>query len=157
VGKTKRNDRQASILPAIDEERTQENIERFLEEVRIYRQIGFVRREVKTTQGYTLRQHGPTNVTSDQTADAAIWNADTESRIKRNSENLDRAIKCLRKRQREVIEKRYLDIDAADDYDYQLSEELLISTRTFRRIKYKALYTLAFMLDLEVLAEEAAS
>ncbi|MFX4366047.1 ArpU family phage packaging/lysis transcriptional regulator, partial [Acinetobacter baumannii] len=84
--------------------------------------------------------------------DAAIWNVDKESRIKRNSENLDRALRCLRKRQREVIDKRYLDIEAADDYDYQLSIDMGISDRTFRRIKYKALYTLAFMLDLEVLA-----
>jgi ArpU family phage transcriptional regulator len=150
--KKNRNDRQLSILPPIDEERTAERIEEYLEEIRIYRQIGFVRREIKTTQGYTLREHGSTNVTSDQTADAAIWNVDKESRIKRNSENLDRALRCLRKRQREVIDKRYLDIEAADDYDYQLSIDMGISDRTFRRIKYKALYTLAFMLDLEVLA-----
>ncbi len=71
---------QLSFLPEIDRRATQRNVEQALETARVYRQIGFVRREMAKTPSYEERFHGNTNKTSDSAADFAIWNVDKEKK-----------------------------------------------------------------------------
>ncbi|MFC6546831.1 hypothetical protein [Cohnella cellulosilytica] len=46
----------------IDREATRAAVEERLESARIYKQVGFFRREMKTTPAWEPREHGATNV-----------------------------------------------------------------------------------------------
>nr|WP_052520308.1 hypothetical protein [Aneurinibacillus migulanus] len=63
---------QMSFLPKIDRKAAQNRVEEALKTARIYKQIGFVRREMKNTSAYEARYHGTTNKT-DTAADCAVW------------------------------------------------------------------------------------
>ncbi|MGG0314283.1 ArpU family transcriptional regulator, partial [Bacillus mycoides] len=52
--------KQLSFLPKIDRAATQEKLEGILESVRIYKQFGMMRKEMKVTPSYERREHGPT-------------------------------------------------------------------------------------------------
>ena len=47
-----------SFLPKIDRTATEEKLEGVLESVRIYRQFGMIRKEMKATPSYEIREHG---------------------------------------------------------------------------------------------------
>jgi ArpU family phage transcriptional regulator len=138
-------------LPEIDREATRKKVEEALETNRIYKQIGFVPREVKNTPSYEPRYHGNTNAISKPAEDAATWNVDTEERMRQVCELVDYAVGRLWKKERELITMRYLGED--DAYDFLLCHELHMSERTYRRIKANAFYKLAFMLKLAVMVE----
>ncbi|AMA72756.1 ArpU family phage packaging/lysis transcriptional regulator [Aneurinibacillus thermoaerophilus] len=142
---------QMSFLPKIDRKATQKRIEGVLDTARIYRRIGFERREVRNTPSYEPRFHGQTNATSDQVGDNASWNVDAEERIRELTERVERAVKRLPKRQRQIIEMRYLNDDVDRNFDYMVYTELNISSRTYDREKARAIYSLAFMLRMEVI------
>lgn len=72
---------QILFLPKIDRKAIQKRVEEALETARIYKQIGFVRREMKNTLAYEPRYHGPTNKTTDMAAECAVWNVDKEREI----------------------------------------------------------------------------
>ncbi|MED0681078.1 ArpU family phage packaging/lysis transcriptional regulator [Aneurinibacillus thermoaerophilus] len=146
---------QMSFLPKINRKATQDRVEHALETARVYKRIGFVRREVKNTPSYEARYHGATNLTTDQVGDNASWNVDKEEEIKRLTERVEKAVKQLPKRQRQIIEKRYLEDE--DVFDYIVCTELGMSESTYGRQKAKAVYKLAFMLNLEVLADDPNS
>lgn len=120
---------------APDEGATRQNVEYYLEEVRLYRQIVFVRREASITQGYSPREHESTNEINKQTERIAIWNVDTEARLKRYDEELTKAMNRLNGQQREIIQRSYLDDQG--ESDYISCEEMGLSDSTFRRIKRK--------------------
>jgi ArpU family phage transcriptional regulator len=148
---------QLSFLPEIDRPATQKRVEDALETARIYKQIGFVRREIKNTPSYEPRFHGATNLTTDQVGDNASWNVDAEERIREITERVDKAVNRLSKREKEIITKRYLEEE--DAYDYIICGEIGMSKRSYERTKARAIYKLAFMLRLEVKLpkEETAS
>lgn len=56
--------KQLSFLPKIDRTATQEELEGVLESVRIHRQFGMMRKEMKVTPSYEMREHGPTHAVS---------------------------------------------------------------------------------------------
>ncbi len=143
---------QMSFLPKIDRKATQKRVEEALETARIYKQIGFVRREMKNTPAYEARYHGATNKTTDAAADCAVWNVDKEEEIRMLTERVERAVSRLSRKEREIIQKRYLEEEEA--FDYIVCGDVHLSERTYARIKARAFYKLAFMLRLEVLAEE---
>ncbi|ERI10910.1 ArpU family phage packaging/lysis transcriptional regulator [Aneurinibacillus aneurinilyticus] len=143
--------KQLSFLPEIDRKATQKRVEDMLDTVRVYKQIGFVRREIKNTPSYDPRFHGATNLTTDQVGDNASWNVDAEQRIKEITERVDKAISRLSKKEREIIIKRYLEEE--DAYDYIICGEIGMSKRSYERTKARAFYKLAFMLRLEVMVE----
>ncbi len=143
---------QLSFLPKIDRKATQKRVEEALETARIYRQIGFVRREIGMTPAYEARYHGATNKTTDAVADCAVWNVDKEEEIRQLTERVEWAVSRLSRKEIEIIQKRYLSDE--ETFDYLLCDELHMSERTYARIKAKAFYKLAFMLKLEVLEEE---
>lgn len=135
----------------IDRETTRQRVEQYLKTARIYRQIGLVRREMKVTTSPEPRYHGPTNVAGKPVEETAIWNVNTEERMKEITERVQKAVGRLGKLERQIIEKRYLEDE--DVYDYNVYSELHLSERKYYRLKSKAIYKLAFMLRLEAFVE----
>ncbi|MMZ54180.1 hypothetical protein D1872_159980 [compost metagenome] len=116
---------QMSFFPKIDRKATQKRVEEALETARIYKQIGFVRREMKNTPAYEARYHGATNRTTDAAAECAV---DKEEENRMLTERVERAVNRLSKKERETIQKRYLE-DESFDYivvgEVGLSEHIL--------------------------------
>ncbi|MGF6358055.1 ArpU family phage transcriptional regulator [Paenibacillus sp. 4624] len=138
-------------LPALDSEQTRRNVEDRLETVRIYRQIGMTRREIGTTPNYSPREHGSTNQISMATQDTAIWNVDKEAELEEHSIMLDRALQKLSRKERELIERRFLEDE--DVFDYNVCADMNMGERSFRRMKARAIYKLSLSLRLEVLVD----
>lgn len=142
---------QMSFLPKIDRKETQRRVEEALETARIYKQIGFVRREISNTPNYEPRFHGQTNKTSAPAEECATWNVDHEERIKSLTERVEWAVSRLPAKLRRIIQKRYL--ESEDALDYVVCSELNMSKRTYEREKPRAIYMMAFMLRLEVVVD----
>lgn len=138
-------------LPEIDRLATRERVEEALETARIYKTIGFVPREVKTTPSYDPRFHGSTNAISKPTEDTGAWNADTEERMRINYERVMAAVSRLWARERKAIELAYLSEE--EMFDFNICAEMGISDRTLRRVKSEAIYNLAFRLRLAVMID----
>ncbi|KAF6569073.1 transcriptional regulator [Paenibacillus sp. EKM206P] len=149
MGKRRKNNLQLTfnILP-VDEKATRLAVEEYLETIRQYRQIGFVRREAAITQSYTYREHQSTNAISKQTEDIATYNVDKEAEFQAKDKLLELAMSKLSSIQREVIQRSYLDDDG--EFDYIIAGELHMSDRRLREIKQAALDTLAGMLHLTI-------
>lgn len=147
MGKRRKNNLQLTfnILP-IDEKATRRAVEEYLETVRQYRQIGFVRRESAITQAYVYREHQSTNAISKQTETIAVYNVDREAELKEKDRLLSLAMEKLSSVQREVIERSYLDNEG--EFDYISCGEMGISDSTFRRIKKEGISLLASQLGL---------
>lgn len=135
----------------IDREATRTAVEERLESARIYKQVGFVRREMKTTPAWEPRFHGATNVVGKPAEEIAIQNVDAEERMLQQYEQVERAVGRLGRMERRVIELRYLEDD--EIFDYNVVAELHLSERKYYRIKSNAIYKLAFALRLEVYVE----
>lgn len=67
------------------------------------------------------------------------------------TEHVERAVNRLGKKEREIIQLRYLE---DENFDYIVAGEVGLSERTYTRMKARAFYKLAFMLKLEVLSED---
>ncbi|MFD3259998.1 ArpU family phage packaging/lysis transcriptional regulator [Paenibacillus lentus] len=135
----------------VDEAATRAAVIQLLEEVRQYRQIGYIRQMANVTHSYSTRYHGVTHAVHKPTEEVAIRNIDKEAELQRKSELLDQALKGLTSMQREVIERSYLDDER--EYDFISCGEMGISDRTYRRIKASALRLLAIAMKLEVVLE----
>lgn len=139
----------------LDQDATRQRVEEALESARIYKFFGEIRREAKTTPSYSPRFHGNTNAISKSTEDCGVWNVDTEAEMKKRYESIERALRKLPAKQREIITKKYM--DSMDEInDYNLYPELHLSERTYRRVKTKAIFNIAFALRLEVWEEHGA-
>ncbi|WP_127550584.1 ArpU family phage packaging/lysis transcriptional regulator [Paenibacillus amylolyticus] len=148
MGKRRKNNLQLTfnILP-IDEKATRHAVEEYIEIVRQYRQIGFVRREAAITQAYVYREHQSTNAISKQTETIAVYNVDKEAELKEKDRLFSLAMERLSSVQREVIQRSYLDNEG--EFDYISCGEMGISESTFRRLKVDSIRILAVALKLE--------
>ena len=72
--------KQLSFLPKIDRTATQEELEGVLESVRIHRQFGMMRKEMKVTPSYEIREHYPTHTVGKPLEDVAIANIQQSKR-----------------------------------------------------------------------------
>lgn len=146
----------AQILLPLEVEINQKETRRAAEEelgaIRVYRQIGFVRREMKTTASSQPRFHGPTNVVGKPAEEIAVWNVDMENEFALRERNLDSALRRLKRLEREILTMRYLGEE--DELDCNVCEQLTISERKYRKVKTRALILLALMLRIEVYAGE---
>ncbi|WP_439741128.1 ArpU family phage packaging/lysis transcriptional regulator [Bacillus pseudomycoides] len=141
---------QLTFLPKINRKATQARLEKILEDVRIYRQFGMIRNEMKVTASCEVRYHGATNVVGKPAEDVALANIGLsirEERLKRLSFQIDKALSRFSKNQRDIIIKRYLEDEEV--FDYMVYNEIGMSERTYRRNKSNAFYKLAFALRLE--------
>lgn len=139
---------QLSLLPGINTGATRRRVEDVLDTVRVYRQLGAVRRESRYTPSYTPRYHGSTNGINKPTEDVAISNVMREEYLSDLSARLDKALGALDARERQIVEIRYL--ISGDVLDINVCADLHYNERTYRRIKGSAMYKLAFALRLEV-------
>ncbi|WP_420796583.1 ArpU family phage packaging/lysis transcriptional regulator [Bacillus thuringiensis] len=152
--------KQLSFLPKIDIAATQEKLEGVLESVRIYRQFGMIRKEMKVTPSYEVREHGPTHTVGKPLEDVAIANlqqSEREEWLELISFRIDQFLNRLGngsagRIQRDIISKRYLEEE--DVCDYMIYNEIGMAERTYRRWKSRAFYNLAFALRLEVYETE---
>ncbi|OKP88993.1 hypothetical protein A3848_17115 [Paenibacillus sp. P32E] len=82
-----------------------------MEPVRVYRQIGFVRRQEALTANPEPRNHGSTNAISRTTENIAVWNTgrEVEVELERQSKLLELALGRLKKAERDIIQLRYLE------------------------------------------------
>lgn len=132
----------------VDRTATRLAVEERLEEIRIYRQIGIIRKTASLTPSYEPRFHKTTHQISNSTANIAIHNIDQEQQLAAKSELLDKAMASLSAVQQEVIYRSYLDHEC--EYDFISCSEMGISDRTYRRIKASAIALLAVAMNLEV-------
>ncbi|HFK1544957.1 TPA: ArpU family phage packaging/lysis transcriptional regulator [Bacillus albus] len=146
---------QLTFLPKIDRKATQIYLERILENVRIYRQFGVIRNEMKVTASSEVRYHGPTNVVGQPAEDVALENVELskrEERLQLLSSQIDNVLSRFSTSQRDIIVKRYLEDEEV--FDYTVYNEIGMSERTYRRNKSNAFYKLAFALRLEIYETE---
>lgn len=142
-------------LMEINREETRRRVEQELERARIYKTVGFVRRETQQTPSYEPRYHGATNTTSNQIENVAIFNVDTEARLKQAYDRVNAALRGLSRMEKDIINMRYLEEEEA--VDFNVYNELALSERSYYRRKSRALYKLAFAMRLEVfIGEESA-
>ncbi|MFE4523437.1 ArpU family phage packaging/lysis transcriptional regulator [Cytobacillus firmus] len=140
-------------LPELDRKATQAKVEEHLEKYRLFKYLTFEEREASLTASSEIRYHGPTNLTGDQTASIAIFNADEQERRKQFCEKTEKAVKRLPPMERFLIEARYM----ADDSEYITDHNVYcfkfqppISHVTYGKIRWKAFYRLALNLNLAV-------
>ncbi|WP_018764103.1 ArpU family phage packaging/lysis transcriptional regulator [Bacillus sp. 105MF] len=146
---------QLTFLPKIDRKATQARLEEVLENIRIYRQFGMIRNEMKVTASCEPRYHGPTNLVGKPAEEVALANvelSERELRLNRLSFQVDKVLSRFSKSQRDIIVKRYLEDE--DVFDYMVYNEIGMSERTYRRNKANAFYKLAFALRLEVYEQQ---
>ncbi|MWV44591.1 transcriptional regulator [Paenibacillus sp. HJL G12] len=131
-------------LPELNRRKTQTAVEALLEKYRIYKTITFEAREVSITASYTERFHGPTNVTSDQTAQAAVHNVDVPAARRAYCELIELIVERLSEREQLMIRERYMKQD--DVFDYKVYNYILnppMSKDTYTKLRTKAFYKMA--------------
>ncbi|OAZ43387.1 ArpU family phage packaging/lysis transcriptional regulator [Paenibacillus polymyxa] len=146
---------QQSFLPEIDRKQTQAAVEAALEKYRIYKYLSVEEREASTTAAYSdMPRSSPTNVTSDQTANIAIYNVDSQTYREEYCKRVERAVKRMPKMESFLIESRYM----TKEHDYITDQRVYsfvfqppISEPTYRKIRWRAFYKLA--LDLKIIVE----
>lgn len=149
---------QLSFLPEIDRKLTQAAVEDALEKYRMYKFLTYEEREASVTAGYNERFHGPTNVTSDQTADIAVHNVDKQAQRKWYCERVERVVRRMPRMERFLIEERYLTKEHDYITDYHVYNHVFqppISEGKYSKIRWKAFYKLAA--DLNLLVEKNMS
>lgn len=147
----------SDFLPELDRRKTQKAVEAALEKYRIFRYITFEEREASVTASSEERFHGPTNVTSDQTASIAIHNVDAQTHRKAYCERVERAVKRLPRMERFLIEERYMSEDAqyiTDNIVYNDKFQPPISHVKYSSIRWRAFYKLALNLNIAIPVEE---
>ncbi|OME90250.1 MULTISPECIES: ArpU family phage packaging/lysis transcriptional regulator [Paenibacillus] len=135
------------FLPELDRRKTQNAVEAIFEKYRIYKTITFEVRETSVTASYTERFHGPTNITSDQTAAVAIYNVDMPAARKQYCEIIESIVERLGDREQTLIRERYMKQD--DVFDYKVYNHILeppVSKDTYTKIRTRAFYKLALAL-----------
>ncbi|WP_100373091.1 ArpU family phage packaging/lysis transcriptional regulator [Bacillus sp. FJAT-45037] len=140
-------------LPELDQKKTKEAVESALEKYRIFKYLTFEEREVSITASSEERFHGPTNTTTDQTAQVAIYNADQQAYRRNFCDRIERAVKRLPPLERFLIEKRYM----ADDADYKTDLKVYsfefqppISEKKYTKLRWKAIYKIALGLNVAI-------
>jgi ArpU family phage transcriptional regulator len=138
-------------LPPIDEQATRQAVEDELEKALFYKLTDIDRVEVKLTAAYgdAVSESQRSNVTTDSTANAAITNVMTEKMRDDHIFRVEKAISRLAKRQRDIINARYLTSFDVKDIDVYLGTHPMAWT-TYRRLRNEAFYLLAFTLKVYV-------
>lgn len=132
------------MLPQLDRRKTQAAVEAILEKYRIYKTITFEVREASVTASYTERFHGPTNVTSDQTAQVAVYNVDAPAARQTYCRMIESIVERLGEREQTLIRERYMKED--DVFDYKVYNYVLdppVSKDTYTKIRTRAFYKMA--------------
>lgn len=144
-------------LPELDWKKTKEAVEEALRKYRIYKYLSFDEREASLTPGYTPRFHGQTNVTSDQTAQIAIHNANEKEERNKYCEFIETVVNRLPKPEKTLIEERYMGNDSeyiTDFAVYSYRFDPPISEGTYSKIRRRAFYKIALNLNIAIIKGE---
>jgi ArpU family phage transcriptional regulator len=142
------------ILPEIDREKTKDEVEKTLEQYRIFLLSIPEGKVPKITASYSLQPPAITNEFHSSTESAAIEKVDYEREREKYIEWVRRGVNRLKFKEREIIVKRYFDDE--EMYDYELYNKLGMSERKYYRLKARAFYSLALALKIEVYVNEKA-
>jgi ArpU family phage transcriptional regulator len=144
-------------MPDTNAKATKKAVEQLFEKYRIFKYLSFEEREAVTTAPYGERTGGNTNVTSDQTAQIAVHNADEAMLRKRFCERVEWAVRRLPAKERFLIEERYMTSEynyVNDILVYCFSFKPPISKTTYDKYRWFAFYKLAFALGVAVLEKQ---
>lgn len=138
-------------LPPIDNKATEKAVEAILFECLLFIKMDELDddREATLTPAYSWREHGNTNVTSDQTAAIAIENASRHEALRHTHDRVQRALYKLTVLQRKIITAKYLtEFDRSDEESFF---EVGCGRSTYYKHKPDAMYILAFFLRVYVI------
>lgn len=135
--------------PVYDVEATIAAVEDVFERYRYFKFVEFEEIEARVTAAYEDRPPGPTNVTSDSTANIAIRNVDEKEMRKLFIEKVDRAVKRLPPDQRKLVESKYMQDELVSNFQ-TYTMDLGISEKFFQKLRWKAFEKLAGMLKVGV-------
>lgn len=136
----------------IDRRATKKTVESFLGKVRLYKQLGFIRKEANSTPSYEPRLHGKTSNIYKSTEEVATKNIHNEQKIMEMFNEVNDALNKLDDKEKEIIRRRYLESD--DIFDYEVYNDLNLSERKYYRVKAKAIIKLAIILSIEIYQSE---
>lgn len=136
--------------PVYDEDATIAALEDVFERYRYFRFTEFEEREATITASYSDMPRG--SQTSDQTASVAIHNVDERERRRLFVERVERAVQRLPYDQRRLIELKYMQDELVSNFQVY-TDEMMISERYFRKLRWKAFEKLAGLLRVGVLKE----
>lgn len=143
------------ILNSIDGKATQKAIEKVLRQYRTYQLTTPEDMLPTITPKYTLDMPSFGGGVHSKVESAAIKNVDHYRQAEKFFERFNRGFYKLSKKERQLIIMSFL--EEVPKFNYEISNELCISERTFYRMKQQALYKLALALRVEVYAEEVLS
>lgn len=132
----------------LDVKKIKKVVEGAFEDYRYFKNSIHEEKEATITASYNERFHGPTNETSDQTADVAIYNVDGPAARKAYCEKIERAVNSLYQKERLLITERYMKDEYMNDLKvYSFIFNPPISKETYSKIREKAFYRLALRFD----------
>ncbi|QJD87594.1 transcriptional regulator [Cohnella herbarum] len=138
---------------AADERKEIQRImERYLDTYREFKYQKFERKEVQITGSYEVRYHGNTNVTSDSTADIAVWNVFTQQQRLDYCERVERVVDKLSIKEMRLIRCRYMQREPI--LDKQAQRQLQMSKFIYANNRDSAFTNLLSRLRLAI--EEVA-
>ena len=133
----------------IDLKRTRARVEEILESCRLYMQIGYhPQHQAGITARYQFTPPSRTNTFSSSTESIAQKNVDEERRRRELVESVWAAVERLNEQERKIVTMRYLEDD--DTFDYIVWSEMNLSERKYYRLKARAFFKLALMLDIAI-------
>lgn len=137
----------------IDMKRTRARVEEVLESCRLYMQIGYhPQHQASTTSRFQFTPPSRTNTITSSTESIAQKNVDEESRRRELVEGVWEAVERLTEQERKIITMRYLEED--DTFDYIVWSEMNLSERKYYRLKARAFFKLALVLDIAIYVQK---
>lgn len=131
-------------LNDLDGGKTQEKIDLVFTKYRYYKSITFEEREASTTASYSDIPRSYTGTTSDQTANIAIYNVDEPEARQNYIDRIEKAVRKLPFRLRNLIEKRYMQED--DETDFNVYTNILEISRTkYTNMRFEAFYRIVIL------------
>ncbi len=137
------------LIPEIDRDKTQENVERAIETYRMYSLSIPEERLPKITASYTMVAPTNTNAFHSSTEDSAIANVDFERERLEYIERFRKAINRLSQREREAFIMKYFGEEEL--FDYEVYNALGMSeTYYHQKFKPRMFYKFAIAMRIEV-------
>lgn len=141
------------LIPEIDRDKTQENVEKAIQKYRIYALSIPDERLPKITASYTMVPPSTTNAFHSSTEDAAIANVDMERERLEYIEHFRKAVNKLSHKERQAFIMKYMDEE--EMFDYQVYNTLGMSESYYhKKFKPRMFYKFAMAMRIEVYKTE---
>lgn len=142
-------------LPEVDEEKTQEEVKKFLRRYMNFLFMDPLEAQPKITSSFSIVPPSNNNQFHSSTEEISIKRIDMERQRKKFMKWVQTSVNRLPHQERSILVKRYMtDLEI---YDYIAYNELGMSERTYYRVKPKALLRLGFIMRVEKYIEKEDS